>query len=165
MPRKENGYYVRDKLIPYLEELAEKRTPGYHRRPPAAWQALHDAAKARRNSRQGGRGPRVHAASRGILLKGASQTLTDVFPLDFVGREEELAELEAFAAAPDGAPQYLWLQAGPWAGKTALLAWFAAQRLPAGVDAAHYFIVGRLGTNVREGSSGSSASSWRPPPD
>ncbi len=151
VPRKENGYYVRDKLIPYLEELAEKRTPGHRRRPPAAWQALLDAAQARSKSGQGGRGPRVDAASRGILLKGASQTLTDVFPLDFVGREEELAELEAFATAPDGAPQYLWLQAGPWAGKTALLAWFAAQRLPAGVDAAHYFIVGRLGTNVREG--------------
>ncbi|MBT2905285.1 hypothetical protein [Streptomyces sp. McG8] len=153
VPHKKNGhyYYVRDKLIPRLEELAEGRTPGHRRRPPAAWQALLDAAKARNKSGQGGRGPRVDAASRGILLKGASQTLTDVFPLDFVGREEELAELEAFAAAPDGAPQYLWLQAGPWAGKTALLAWFAAQRLPAGVDAAHYFIVGRLGTNVREG--------------
>ncbi|ALV48071.1 hypothetical protein ASR50_34820 [Streptomyces sp. 4F] len=153
VPDKKNGhyYYVRDKLIPRLEELAEGRTPGHRRRPPAAWQALLDAAKARNKSGQGGRGPRVDAASRGILLKGASQPLTDVFPLDFVGREEELAELEAFAAAPDGAPQYLWLQAGPWAGKTALLAWFAAQRLPAGVDAAHYFIVGRLGTNVREG--------------
>ncbi|MFC9050869.1 hypothetical protein [Streptomyces anthocyanicus] len=151
VPRKENGYYVRDKLIPWLEEQAEKRTPGYKRRPPATWQARLDAAQARSKSGQGGRGPRVDAASRGILLRGASQTLTDVFPLDFVGREEELAELEAFAAAPDGAPQYLWLQAGPWAGKTALLAWFAAQRLPAGVDAAHYFIVGRLGTNVREG--------------
>ncbi|WP_122614527.1 hypothetical protein [Streptomyces sp. Tu 4128] len=151
VPLKENGYYVRDQLIPWLEELAEKRTPGYRRRPPAAWQALLDAAQARSKSGQGGRGPRVDAASRGILLRGASQTLTDVFPLDFVGREEELAELEAFAAAPEGAPQYLWLQAGPWAGKTALLAWFAAQRLPAGVDAAHYFIVGRLGTNVREG--------------
>ncbi|MFC7830739.1 hypothetical protein [Streptomyces sp. NPDC057375] len=153
VPHKKNGhyYYVRDKLIPRLEELAEKRTPGHRRRSPAAWQALLDAARARNNSGQGGRGPRVDAASRGILLRGASQTLTDVFPLDFVGREEELAELEAFAAAPDGAPQYLWLQAGPWAGKTALLAWFAAQRLPAGVDAAHYFIVGRLGTNVREG--------------
>lgn len=153
VPHKKNGhyYYVRDKLIPRLEELAEERTPGHRRRPPAAWQALLDAAQARNKSGQGGRGPRVDAASRGILLKGASQTLTDVFPHDFVGREEELAELEAFAAAPDGAPQYLWLQAGPWAGKTALLAWFAAQRLPAGVDAAHYFIVGRLGTNVREG--------------
>ncbi|MDT6984524.1 hypothetical protein ACFSUJ_14770 [Streptomyces lusitanus] len=153
VPDKKNGhyYYVRDKLIPWLEELAEKRTSGYRRRPPAAWHALLDAARARNKSGQGGKGPRVDAASRGILLKGASQTLTDVFPLDFVGREEELAELEAFAAAPDGAPQYLWLQAGPWAGKTALLAWFAAQRLPAGVDAAHYFIVGRLGTNVREG--------------
>ncbi|MFE1391031.1 hypothetical protein ACFW5M_33405 [Streptomyces albogriseolus] len=153
VPHKKNGhyYYVRDKLIPRLEELAEGRTPGHRRRPPAAWQALLDAAQARNKSGQGGRGPRVDAASRGILLKGASQTLTDVFPHDFVGREEELAELEAFAAAPDGAPQYLWLQAGAWAGKTALLAWFAAQRLPAGVDAAHYFIVGRLGTNVREG--------------
>ncbi|WP_217246965.1 hypothetical protein [Streptomyces sp. AC602_WCS936] len=153
VPHKKNGhyYYVRDKLIPRLEELAEGRTPGHRRKPPAAWQALLDAAQARSRSGQGGRGPRVDAASRGTLLRGASQTLTDVFPLDFVGREEELAELEAFAAAPDGAPQYLWLQAGPWAGKTALLAWFAAQRLPAGVDAAHYFIVGRLGTNVREG--------------
>ncbi|MDD9375117.1 hypothetical protein M8Z33_00185 [Streptomyces sp. ZAF1911] len=44
----------------------------------------------------------------------------------------------------------MWWQADAWAGKTALLAWFATRRLPAGVDAVHHFIAGRLGTNRRE---------------
>ncbi|MFJ8863910.1 hypothetical protein ACIRD8_36610 [Streptomyces sp. NPDC102451] len=56
-----------------------------------------------------------------------------------------------FVTGPDDAPAYLWWQAGPWAGKTALLSWFAVRELPAGVDVAHYVIAGRLGTDRRDG--------------
>ncbi|MFF9691266.1 hypothetical protein [Streptomyces sp. NPDC014623] len=59
--------------------------------------------------------------------------------------------MAAFVTGPDVAPAYLWWQAGPWAGKTALLSWFAVRELPAGVDVAHYVIAGRLGTDRRDG--------------
>ncbi|MCY0947659.1 hypothetical protein [Streptomyces antarcticus] len=168
--KQENVRYLLGVLIPFLEKQAQRRSPGRRRLTPAAWQARHDAAKAVSKSGQGGQGPRVNAASRGLLLRGPTPSLQDVFPHDFVGRDEELAELEAFATAPDGAPPYLWWQAGPWAGKTALLAWFASRRLPAGVDVAHYFIVGRLGTDRREdfvravGQQLASATGSRRPP-
>ncbi|MDF9816786.1 hypothetical protein [Streptomyces sp. SPB162] len=144
------GAFVLGVLIPFLEERAQQRSPHHRRASAAAWQARLRAAQAVSKSGQGGRGPRVHAASPGHLLKGQSQVLLDVAPYEFVGREEELAELTTFTTAPDGAAAYLRLQAGPWAGKTALLAWFVSRRIPAGVDVAHYFIVGRLGTNRRE---------------
>ncbi|MFD8955275.1 hypothetical protein ACFV0B_41215 [Streptomyces xanthophaeus] len=152
VPRKpEHVYYVLRVLIPFLEGHAQQRDPARRPTAPGAWQTRLDSAQAVSKSGQGGRGPRVHAASPGRLVGGPSHALQDVFPYEFVGRDEELAELEAFATAPDGAPPYLWWQAGPWAGKTALLAWFVSRRLPAGVDVAHYFIVGRLGTDRREG--------------
>ncbi|MFF4010694.1 hypothetical protein [Streptomyces sp. NPDC001717] len=92
----------------------------------------------------------MKATSQGRLLRGPSTALRDVLPSELVGREEELAALAAFATAPDDAPAYLRWQAGPWAGKTALLAWFATHCLPDGVDAAHYVIAGRLGTDRRD---------------
>ncbi|WP_394615958.1 trypsin-like peptidase domain-containing protein [Lentzea sp. JNUCC 0626] len=54
-------------------------------------------------------------------------------------RNWELGELVKFCA---GDEPYLWWQAGPWAGKSALLAWFA-QHPPDGVDVVSYFITGR----------------------
>ncbi|MEU6760790.1 hypothetical protein [Streptomyces sp. NPDC046685] len=170
VPRKpEYVDFVMRVLIPFLDDRAEQSS-AHRRKPAAAWQALFRAAQAVSMSGQGGRGARVHAASPGRLLRGPSQALRDVFPYEFVGREEELTALETFATAPDGAPAYLWWQAGPWAGKTALLAWFASLRLPAGVDVAHYFIVSRLGTNRRKdfvrvvaGQLASATGSRRPP--
>ncbi|SHN07671.1 hypothetical protein [Streptomyces yunnanensis] len=143
--------YVLRVLIPFLKKRAALRSPGYAQITEASWGARLAAAQKVSKSGQGGRGTRVHAASRGRLLGGPSQALRDVLPPEFVGREEELAALEAFVKAPDGAPAYLWWQAGPWAGKTALLSWFAARCLPAGVDVAHYIIAGRLGTDRRDG--------------
>ncbi|MEH0564400.1 hypothetical protein QBA37_35100 [Streptomyces silvae] len=143
--------YVLNVLIPFLEKRAAERQPGYSKPAAGAWGRWLKAAQGVSNSGQGGRGPRVHAASRGRLLRESSQALLDVLPGDLEDREEEVAELQAFVTAPDGAPSYLWWQAGPWAGKTALLAWFATQALPAGVDVAHYIIAGRLGTDRRDG--------------
>ncbi|MFJ4781291.1 hypothetical protein [Streptomyces sp. NPDC088762] len=151
VPRKpEHVAYVMRGLIPYLNKRAA-RSPAHQGKSEATWGSLLRAAQAVSRSGQGGRGTRVDAASRGRLLRGPSRALRDVFPRRFEEREEELTELEAFATAPHGAPAYLWWQGGAWAGKTALLAWFAGLQLPAGVDVAHYFISGRLGTDRREG--------------
>ncbi|UQT54694.1 hypothetical protein M4V62_06075 [Streptomyces durmitorensis] len=143
--------YVMRKLIPDLQTRADRRSPGHVPVSEAVWAARLAAAQRVSQSGKGGRGPRVGAASKGHLLRGASQTLLDVLPVDFVGREEELDDLERFVTAPHGSPNYLWWQAGPWAGKSALLSWFAARCLPAGIDIAYYFIVGRLGTDRRDG--------------
>ncbi len=143
--------YVMRVLIPFLEDRAALRSPGHVRTTEGAWGRRLSAAQEVRSSRKGGRGSRVHAASPGRLLGGLSQSLRDVLPREFVGREQETADLAAFVKAPDGSPSYLWWQAGPWAGKTALLAWFAARELPAGADVAHYVIAGRLGTDRRDG--------------
>ncbi|MFJ4843186.1 hypothetical protein [Streptomyces sp. NPDC088746] len=151
-PRKpEHVKYVMQVLIPFLEDRAAQRSPGFRGPAVGTWGRLLKAAQDVSRSGQGGRGPRVHAASRGRLLSGPSQALLDVLPGDLEDREEEVAELQAFVTAPEGAPAYLWWQAGPWAGKTALVAWFATQALPAGVDVAHYVIAGRLGTDRRDG--------------
>ncbi|MFF5287364.1 hypothetical protein [Streptomyces sp. NPDC013171] len=152
VPRKpEHVTYVLTMLIPFLEERAAQRSPSHRRTPDAAWSRALSAAQNVSRSGQGGRGARVHAASRARLLSGVSPALRDVLPLDFVGREGEVGDLAAFVTAPDGAPAYRWYQADPWAGKTGLLAWFVTQELPAGVDVAHYFIAERLGTNRRDG--------------
>ncbi|WP_037673316.1 hypothetical protein, partial [Streptomyces afghaniensis] len=47
-----------------------------------------------------------------------------IAPPRLVDREEESAELSAFCTADSG-PAYAWWRAGAWAGKTALLSWFA----------------------------------------
>jgi hypothetical protein len=57
-----------------------------------------------------------------------------------LGRESELAELVAFCA---GDESYLWWQAGPWAGKSALLSTFVLDP-PFGVEVVAFFIVARL---------------------
>ncbi|MEU8433810.1 hypothetical protein AB0F18_12950 [Streptomyces sp. NPDC029216] len=150
-PGRDHVVYVLGVLIPYLEEQAANRSPGYRRTPLGIWQRMLDEAQNASRSRQGGPGPRVNETSAGRLVRGPSQALRDVLPFELVGREGELAELVAFATAPDDAPAYLQWQAGPWAGKTALLSWFAARCLPPGVDALHYVIAGRLGTDRRDG--------------
>ncbi|GAA2980459.1 hypothetical protein JCM13580A_24170 [Streptomyces drozdowiczii] len=150
-PTKEHAKCVRDVLIPFLEDLAEVHSPGYRKAPPGSWDVWLTTTQSLSDSGRGGPGPRVHGSSRGRLLCGASPALLQVLPSVLEGRDEELAALQAFVKAPDGAPSYLWWQAGPWAGKTALVSWFAAQTLPAGVDVAHYVISRRLGTDRRDG--------------
>lgn len=142
--------YVLNVLVPFLEDQAALRSPDHQRTAAGTWSARLAAAQAVSKSGQGGRGPRVGAASAGRLLGMPSQALQDALPHEFVGRGAELDASAAFAAAPDGGPSYLWWQADAWAGKSALLAWFATRRLPAGIDAVQHFIARRLGTNRRE---------------
>ncbi|GIH09258.1 hypothetical protein Rhe02_73250 [Rhizocola hellebori] len=54
-------------------------------------------------------------------------------------RDAELADLTAFCAGPDS---YVYWQAPPWAGKSALMATFAL-RPPAGVTVVPYFVTAR----------------------
>ncbi|MEU0245813.1 hypothetical protein ABZ192_16010 [Streptomyces sp. NPDC006235] len=66
-----------------------------------------------------------------------------IAPPRLVDREEELADLSAFGTADSG-PAYAWWRAGAWAGKTALLSWFALHP-PQGVRIVPFFITARLG--------------------
>jgi trypsin-like peptidase len=69
-----------------------------------------------------------------------SELVRDIAPEFLFDREHELDALVQFCAA--GAP-YCWWQAGPWAGKSALMAWFASHP-PAGVDVVSFFVTARL---------------------
>jgi hypothetical protein len=75
-----------------------------------------------------------------LLAAGYSAQVRDIAPEKLVGREDELAELVQFCA---GDERYGWWQAEPWAGKSALAAWFVLHP-PAGVTIASFFVTGRL---------------------
>jgi hypothetical protein len=85
---------------------------------------------------------------RDVLPAGPAEVVTtayhelvaDIAPDRLHGREDELAELVRFCA---GDPPYAWWQAGPWAGKSALMAWLVLYP-PAGVDVVSFFVTGRL---------------------
>ncbi|MFL6122299.1 trypsin-like peptidase domain-containing protein [Actinophytocola sp.] len=91
--------------------------------------------------------PAAGAALPDVIPAGASQlTLTayreqlaDIAPRQLYERQAEVAELVRFCA---GEEPYRWLQAGPWTGKSALLAWFALHP-PRGVDVVSFFITSR----------------------
>ncbi|MFJ4278914.1 trypsin-like peptidase domain-containing protein [Streptomyces massasporeus] len=65
--------------------------------------------------------------------------LADVAPPSLEDRGAELRDLVSFSGGPD---PYLWLQGPPWAGKTALAAWFALHP-PRGVVPVWFFITAR----------------------
>ena len=74
-----------------------------------------------------------------------------IAPPELTGRDAELAELARFCLIPDasgsGTTRYTWWQAGPWAGKSALMSTFVA-RPPAEVlervRIVSFFITARL---------------------
>ncbi|MFI9149860.1 trypsin-like peptidase domain-containing protein [Streptomyces sp. NPDC053367] len=63
----------------------------------------------------------------------------DFAPKQLDGRQAELRELTAFCG---GSAPYLWIQGRPWAGKTALVAWFALHP-PRGVVPVWFFVTAR----------------------
>lgn len=65
--------------------------------------------------------------------------LVDIAPDQLLGRETELDELVQFCV---GEAPYLWWQAWHWAGKSALLSWFALHP-PVGVNVVSFFITKR----------------------
>jgi hypothetical protein len=75
-----------------------------------------------------------------LLQAGYLAQVRDIAPERLVGREQEWAELVQFCA---GEQRYQWWQARPWAGKSALAAWFVLHP-PAGVTIVSFFVTGRL---------------------
>ena len=85
--------------------------------------------------------PDVVPAAPGQLLQSAYlEQVRDLTPDALIGRDAELAELARLCAGPEA---YVWWQAGPWSGKSALASWFVTHR-PAGVDVVSFFITGGL---------------------
>ena len=72
---------------------------------------------------------------------GLSSTVRELAPTMLLGREQELAALAAFAVGTEG---YLWQTADPWAGKTALAAYFVLA-CPPEVDLVAFFLSRRTG--------------------
>jgi tetratricopeptide (TPR) repeat protein len=66
-----------------------------------------------------------------------------IAPESLLERERELEELAQFCTAGTS-PSYGWWRAEAWAGKTALMAWFALHP-PQGVRVVPFFITARLG--------------------
>ncbi|WP_089105157.1 trypsin-like peptidase domain-containing protein [Streptomyces hyaluromycini] len=62
--------------------------------------------------------------------------LAGMAPAELKAREAELGELVSFCAGPD---PYLWVQGPPWAGKSALAAWFALHP-PQGIVPVWFFV-------------------------
>ncbi|CAL9300807.1 hypothetical protein [Streptomyces sp. SudanB52_2052] len=69
--------------------------------------------------------------------------IREIVPTELVGRERELAELAAFCTAASG-PAYAWWRAEAWAGKSALMSWFALHP-PPGVRVVAFFVTARDG--------------------
>lgn len=81
-----------------------------------------------------------HGDGRVARAAYLEQVREDIAPAVLRDREWELEELADFCR---GDEPYIWWQAGPWAGKSALVAWFALHP-PQGMDVACFFITGRL---------------------
>ncbi|MEU6377623.1 hypothetical protein [Streptomyces sp. NPDC046909] len=68
-----------------------------------------------------------------------------IAPRELIDRDHELAELADFCTAASG-PAYAWWRAGAWAGKTALMSWFALHP-PRGARVVPFFVTARLGAH------------------
>ena len=77
-----------------------------------------------------------------LRLDAYLEQVRRIAPPELVGRHGELAELTRFCVAA-GAGPYAWWQAGPWAGKSALLSTFVLHP-PPGVRIVSFFITARL---------------------
>ncbi|MFC9427434.1 trypsin-like peptidase domain-containing protein [Streptomyces sp. NPDC056987] len=82
----------------------------------------------------------VPASGLDLIEEAFRAQLEDIAPAEFLGRGRELRDLTAFCGGPE---PYRWLQAPPWAGKTALAAWFALHP-PRGVVPVWFFITARF---------------------
>lgn len=70
-----------------------------------------------------------------------SQVREFIVPVD--GLKDREGELDVLAGFCRGDRSYLWIRAEPWAGKSALLSWFALAP-PASVTVVSFFVTGRL---------------------
>ncbi|WP_158516522.1 trypsin-like peptidase domain-containing protein [Kitasatospora sp. MBT66] len=79
------------------------------------------------------------APPRGILHESYRAQLGDFAPEELRDRRCEIGSLVEFCG---GREPYLWVQGAPWAGKTALAAWFALHP-PRGVIPVWFFVTAR----------------------
>ncbi|MCX5199271.1 hypothetical protein OOK31_36230 [Streptomyces sp. NBC_00249] len=118
------------------------------------WRDLLDQAQPGRAPRSGTRSGPDGAGSEdlyGVFRNHHAWIEQCVLPDRLFDREAELRELEGFCTAPDdAAPRYAWWQAGPWAGKSALMAELVLRHRPPGVDFVSCFIGDHLGNNDRD---------------
>jgi hypothetical protein len=77
-----------------------------------------------------------------------AQVRAMIAPEHLAGRDAELDELIRFCA---GDQSYAWWQAGPWAGKSALMSWFVLYP-PAGVDVVSFFVTARFDGQTTRGA-------------
>ena len=82
----------------------------------------------------------VPAPATELLQASYLAQVRDLAPERLVEREAELEELVQFCAAEE---PYRWLHGPPWAGKSALAAWFVLHP-PAGVTVVSFFVTRRL---------------------
>lgn len=73
----------------------------------------------------------------------AQERVSLIAPPTLLDRDAELARLEEFCQAATG-HAYAWWRGPPWAGKSALMAWFI-RHPPAGVAAVSFFVTSRWG--------------------
>src|SRR5215211_1832958 len=66
-------------------------------------------------------------------------TIAELSPEELLDRDAELEDLAVFATSVTG-PGYRWQVGAPWAGKTALTAYFMQRRCPPQVDCVAYFL-------------------------
>ncbi|MCG5461947.1 hypothetical protein MED01_006820 [Micromonospora sp. MED01] len=84
----------------------------------------------------------VQVGMQPVPRSGYGEQIRRIVPEVLVGREAELRELAAFCTADAGDP-YIWWRAGAWAGKTALMSWFALHP-PPGVRVVPFFVTARF---------------------
>ncbi|KQX59118.1 MULTISPECIES: hypothetical protein [unclassified Streptomyces] len=90
-----------------------------------------------------GDGNRVVNGTPPAVRSAYREQVRRIAPPELVGREAELVELAEFCRADSG-PAYAYWRAEAWAGKTALMAWFALDP-PPGVRIVPFFVTARLG--------------------
>ncbi|WP_143466623.1 hypothetical protein [Lentzea kentuckyensis] len=127
--------------------------PGQPRDPEGTGQSGHDGLRVR-NTMDGSAAVvlqagvvygdvHIHPAPGRLpaaVLAAYRAQVRDTAPDQLLDRDAELGELVQFCV---GDAPYAWWQAGPWAGKSALMAWFVLHP-PAGVDVVAFFVTGRL---------------------
>ncbi|MGW0550842.1 trypsin-like peptidase domain-containing protein [Streptomyces altiplanensis] len=85
---------------------------------------------------------------RGLLQESYRAQLADFAPEELRDRRSEIGSLVEFCG---GTEPYLWVQGAPWAGKTALTAWFALHP-PRGVVPVWFFVTARYAGQADSGA-------------
>lgn len=102
--------------------------------------------EARRLGRHVRKKPETPAATRSTAEHyHYIETVKTFAPPALLDRDLELNRLAAFCTVTEG-PAYLWVQAGPWTGKSALMAWFVLHP-PTGVRVVSFFVTARMQYN------------------